>query len=133
MARKLQRKLQSEGLPCVVVNQDMFLANTRGNCTLCVSAICNYNVINELDLADKIKQAQDDVDSQQNTSAEKRAVVSIEGSNLLAIPWMVSLVDLTVWIKVPLRRCALNRVTRKAGFKWGSQTQCCENPSSTKR
>ena len=78
---------------------------------------CNYNVINEQGLADKIKQAQDDVDSQQNTSAEKRAVVLIEGHNLLAIPWLVSLVDLAVWIKVPLRRCALSRVTRRAGFK----------------
>ena len=37
--------------------------------------------------------------------------------NLLLLPWLVSLVDLTSCIKVPLRRCALNRVTRKAGFR----------------
>ena len=104
----------------------------RGNCTLCAQAKCNYSVINEQGLADKIKQAQDDVDSQQNTSADKRAVVLIEGHSLLAILWLVSLVDLTVWIKLPLRRCALSRVTRRAGSK-GSQTQCCGNPSSTKR
>ena len=62
-AAGLQRTLQSEGVPCAVVNQDMFLASTRGNCTLCVNAKCNYNVISEQGLADKIKQAQDDVDS----------------------------------------------------------------------
>ena len=71
----------------------MFLANTRGNSTLCAQATCNFNVINEQGLADKISQAQDDVDSQQNTSAEKRAGILSEGHSLLAIPWLVSLVD----------------------------------------
>ena len=126
MARTLQKELQCEVVPCTVVNQDMFLANTRGSCTLCAQAKCNYNVINEQGLVDRIKQAQDDVDSQQSTSAEKRAVVLIEGHNLLAIPWLVSLVDLTVWIKVPLRRCALNRVTRRARFRWGHRPSAAE-------
>ena len=54
VARKLQRKLQSEGVPCVVVHQDNFLAMTRGNCKLCGQTKCNYNVLNEQGLADRI-------------------------------------------------------------------------------
>ena len=60
-----------------------------------------------------VKQAQEDVDAQPNTSNTKRSAV-IEGHNLLSLPWLVSLVDLKAWISVPLRRCAINRVTRRA-------------------
>ena len=78
---------------------------------------CNYNVINEQALLEKITHAQEDVDAQQNTSNTKRSAVHIEGHNLLSLPWLVSLVDLNLWTKVPLRRCALRRVTRIAGLR----------------
>ncbi len=73
--------------------------------------------MNELALSEEIKQAQEEVDAEPNTSNTKRSVVLVEGHNLLSLPWLVSLVDLKVWISVPLRRCALNRVTRRAGFR----------------
>ena len=73
--------------------------------------------MNEQAASEKIKQAQEDVDGTPNTSNTKRSVVLIEGHNLLSLPWLVSLVDLKVWISVPLRRCALNRVTLRAGFR----------------
>ncbi len=56
-----------------------------------------------------IQQAQGEVDSQQNTSNTK----------LSSLPWLVSLVDLTFWIKV--RRHALNRMTRKAWFRGNTE------------
>ncbi len=35
----------------------------------------------------------------------------------MSLPRLVSLVDLKVWISVPLRRCAIKRVTQRAGFR----------------
>ncbi len=116
-ARTLQKQLRKGGAPCFVVNQDMSLANSRGNCVLCKEAKCNYSKMNEQAMSEKIKQVQEEVGAEPNTSSTKRSAVLAEGHNLLSLPWLVSLVDLKVWIKVPLRRCALNRVTRRAGFR----------------
>ena len=68
-------------------------------------------------VSEEIKQAQHEVGAEPNTSNTKRPAVLIEGHSLLSLPWLVSLVDLKVWISVPLRRCALSRVTRRAGCR----------------
>ena len=85
-ARTLQKQLRTGGGPCAVVNQDMLLPITRGSCVLCKAAKCNYNKMNEQALSKKIKQAQEEVDAEPNTSNTRRSVVLIKGHNLLSLP-----------------------------------------------
>ncbi len=104
-SRMLRQRLEREGRPCEVVSQDYFLTLTRGNCKLCGDTKCNFNVLDEVALHERIELAIESV-KKRLENIKGRGLVLIEGHALLALPWLVGISDLSVWINTSLHRCA---------------------------